>query len=75
MPDEEEEVLAELLTEDEIRRRNAANRRKRGMMIKTAIRLLEQEYERAKGLDFVHDPTAYALYQVWKMAERGTYNA
>ena len=73
MPDEE--VLVELLTEDEIRRINAANRRRSGMMLKTAIRLLEQEYERAKELDFVHDPTAYALYQVWKMAERRIYNA
>ena len=25
-------------------------------------------YERAKGLDFVQDPLAFALYQVWKMA-------
>lgn len=68
MPDEE--MLVELLTEDEIRMRNAANRRRRGMTIKRAIRLLEQEYESAKGLDWVHNPTAYALYQVWKMANQ-----
>ena len=68
MPDEE--MLVELLTEDEIRMRNAANRRKRGMALKTAIRLLEKEYERAKALEWVHNPTAYALYQVWKMADR-----
>lgn len=67
---DDEEVLAELLTEDEIRMRNAANRRKRGMTLKTAIRLLEREYERAKGLDWIHNPTAYALYQVWKAAAR-----
>jgi len=72
---DDEEVLAELLTEDEIRMRNAANRRKRGMTIKTAIRLLEREYERAKGLDWIHNPIAYALYQVWKEANGGEDNA
>lgn len=65
----DEEVLVELLTEDEIRRRNAANKRKHGMTLKAAIRLLEQEYEKAKNLDFVYNPTAYALYQVWKMVD------
>jgi len=72
---DDEEVLVELLTEDEIRRRDAANRRKRGMTIKRAIRLLEQEYERAKGLEWVHNPTAYALYKVWKKANGGEDNA
>ena len=72
---DDEEVLAELLTEDEIRMRNATNRRKRGMTLKTAIRLLEREYERAKGLDWIHNPIAYALYQVWKEANGGEDNA
>ena len=35
-----------------------------------AIKLLESEYERAKRLDFVINPIAYALYQVWKKADR-----
>ena len=66
---DDEEVLVELLTEDEIRRIAAASR-KRGMRLKTAIKRLEQEYERAKGLPFVRNPIAYALYQVWKEADR-----
>lgn len=39
------------------------------MRIETAIRELLKEYERAKGLDFVRNPVAYALYQVWKKAD------
>lgn len=40
------------------------------MRLATAIKRLEAEYEKAKRLDFVHNPLAYALYQVWKMADR-----
>lgn len=36
-----------------------------------AIRLLEQEYERAKELDFVYNPIAWALYRVWKKMDKG----
>ena len=39
------------------------------MKIETAIKFLKAEYEKAKLLKFVHNPTAYALYQVWKMAD------
>jgi len=39
------------------------------MTLKKAIRLLEQEYEKAKGLAFVKNPLAYALYQIWKKAD------
>lgn len=31
--------------------------------------MVETEYERAKKLDFVFNPLAYALYQVWKIAD------
>lgn len=44
------------------------------MTIKTAIEMLEKEYEKAKKLSFVRNPIAYAVYQVWKMAERGNDN-
>lgn len=37
------------------------------MTIKTAIKRLEREYERAKGLEYIHNPLAYALYRVWRM--------
>lgn len=39
------------------------------MTLDKAIRLLEAEYERAKELAFVRNPIAYALYQVWKIAD------
>jgi len=39
------------------------------MTLKKAIRLLEEEYERAKRMDFVRNPLAYALYQVWRKAD------
>lgn len=39
------------------------------MKIDKAKRLLEYEYEKAKKLEWVHNPVAYALYKVWKMAD------
>lgn len=39
-----------------------------------AIRLLEQEYERAKEMDFVYNPIAWALYRVWKKMDEGRDN-
>lgn len=39
------------------------------MTLKKAIELLESEYERAKKLEYVHNPLAWALYQVWKKAD------
>lgn len=44
------------------------------MTLEEAIHLLESEYERAKRLDFVVNPIAYALYQVWKKADRKRTN-
>lgn len=40
------------------------------MRLQTAIKLLEIEYEKAKKLEWVRNPIAYALYQVWKKADR-----
>ena len=39
------------------------------MTLARAIRLLEKEYEKAKKLEWVHDPLAYALYRVWTIAD------
>ena len=39
------------------------------MTLKKAINLLEKEYERAKKLEWVRNPLAWALYQVWKKAD------
>lgn len=42
------------------------------MTLNRAKRLLEREYEKAKTLEFVQNPMAYALYQVWQKADRET---
>jgi hypothetical protein len=46
------------------------------MKIETAINKIQKEYERTKNLEFVRNPMAYALYQVWKEADKdgGNYN-
>lgn len=36
------------------------------MDLDKAIKLLKKEYERAKHLEYVRKPLAWALYQVWK---------
>lgn len=39
------------------------------MTLEEAKHLLEEEYERAKRLEYVINPLAYALHQVWKKAD------
>ena len=38
--------------------------------LRTVIKMLKAEYEKAKLLKWVNNPLAYALYQVWKLADR-----
>lgn len=40
------------------------------MTVEQAKHLLEEEYERAKRLDYVINPLAFALYQVWKTVDK-----
>jgi hypothetical protein len=40
------------------------------MTLEKAKKLIDEEYERAKRLEYVNDPLAYALYQVWKKADK-----
>ena len=39
------------------------------MTLEKAIEMLKKEYERAKGLDFVRNPLAYALYHTWRKVD------
>lgn len=41
-----------------------------GMTLEEAKNLLDEEYERAKRLEYVINPLAYALHQVWKIADK-----
>jgi len=41
------------------------------MRIDRALLLVKEEYEQAKKYEWVLDPVAYALYQVWKKAYEG----
>ena len=43
--------------------------RKSKMDLQKAIKLLGAEYEKATRLEYVYNPIAYALYQVWKIAD------
>lgn len=40
------------------------------MTLEEAKQLLEKEYEKAQRLGYVRNPLAYALYEVWKKADR-----
>lgn len=40
------------------------------MTIAKAITLLIDEHDKAKKREYVRDPVAYALYQVWKQADK-----
>lgn len=44
------------------------------MTIKEAHKLLDKCFEKASHLAFVRNPIAYALYQVWKQADREKSN-
>lgn len=39
------------------------------MTLEQAIELLRKEYERAKNMEYVKKPLAWALFQVWKKAD------
>lgn len=39
------------------------------MTLEKAVKLLEAKYERAKKMEYVQNPLAWALYQVWKKAD------
>ena len=38
--------------------------------LQKAIRMLDAEYERAKQLEYVRNPLAWALYRVWKAVDK-----
>lgn len=40
------------------------------MTLQKALKLVEEEYNKAKGILYIRNPLAYALYQVWKKADR-----
>jgi hypothetical protein len=40
------------------------------MTLEKAIKMLKAEYGRAKTKLWIRNPLAYALYQVWKVADR-----
>ena len=39
------------------------------MNLEKAIKLLESEYERAKNMEYVKKPLAWALFQTWKAVD------
>lgn len=42
------------------------------MSLDEVIEMLKAEYERAKRLDYVINPLAFALYEVWKKVDKKT---
>lgn len=40
------------------------------MGIETAIKKLREEYAKAQGVEYIRNPLAYALHQVWKLADK-----
>ena len=40
------------------------------MTLEKALDMVVKEYDKAKGLDFVRNPLAYALFKVWRVADR-----
>ena len=41
-----------------------------GIELRWAVEMLQSEYEKAKKQEFIRNPLAYALYKVWKEADR-----
>lgn len=36
----------------------------------SVIKLIDEEYEKAKALPYIHKPMAYAVYQAWKVIDQ-----
>lgn len=45
------------------------------MTLEKAIKMIEEQYKKAEKLEFVRNPLAYVLYNVWKEAERASSEA
>ena len=39
------------------------------MTINRALELVSREYDKAKAQEWIHNPAAWALYVVWKIAD------
>lgn len=39
------------------------------MRIESAIKYLYEQYEKAKGMDYIKKPLAWALYQTWRYVD------
>ena len=39
------------------------------MTLEKAVKMLEEEYDRAKKLEYVRNPLAFALHRVWRKAD------
>lgn len=44
--------------------------KKKQLTMEKALDLLNAEYKKAMGLEHIRNPLAYALYQVWKLADQ-----
>lgn len=40
------------------------------MTLEQAIELLNWQYEKAQNMEYVQNPLAWALHQVWKVADK-----
>ena len=40
------------------------------MTLEDAIEILKEQYEKAKQLEFVRNPLAYALYHTWRICDK-----
>lgn len=41
------------------------------MTLEAALKMVSVKYENAKKLDHIRNPLAYALYAVWRLADKG----
>lgn len=49
--------------------KSSAAESRQQMNLEKAIELLKAEYKRVQALEYVKNPLAYAIYQVWKKAD------
>lgn len=40
------------------------------MNVEKAVEMIRAEYEKVKNLEFIRNPVAYAIYTVWKIADK-----
>lgn len=70
LAEEIEQYRAKIIGLEALLRGQAPRDEKQDAVLNAVLDRVAEEYEKAKGLDYVRNPLAWALHEVWKQTDR-----